>query len=228
MSSVYSTDEAIAEARSEWSVGLRNVDTSRIGPAIDKMVDAGHEWPPSLPEFVKLCEPSYAELGIPTAQEAWQVVCRGDPGGDMTVARRWKHPVIFAAAKDPALDIWNLRLLSLDVAMRTWQKIYQSYVDRMTAGEEFAFPSAPALEAPKPEYGSKEEKRASSREWMDFIKQRLADRMSKYHGLAHTENQAPGYSPADQVRIDPNDIEANVDFILGSYRVQQEREGKGS
>jgi len=40
----------------EWARALAGVDVNRIGQAIEQLTKSSAKWPPSLPEFVAMCQ----------------------------------------------------------------------------------------------------------------------------------------------------------------------------
>lgn len=54
-SSVYSTPELARLAQSEWLNSLSGFSVSHINRAIQKLINSGADFPPTLPEFVSHC-----------------------------------------------------------------------------------------------------------------------------------------------------------------------------
>ena len=50
--------EAIAEAKALWGRQLGRFEAASIGGALQRLIDGGVGWPPTLPEFVELCRQS--------------------------------------------------------------------------------------------------------------------------------------------------------------------------
>lgn len=147
--SIYPDAKSMALAKREWAQALGTVQPERIAAALDKLVADGGAWPPSLPEFIALCKPSPAELGVPEPNAALAIVCAANIRRldvQQTLADRWKHPVIFHAARDERLDIYNLRQQPTEKALKAWAPIYEQYLQRLADGEQFAWPEEPALE----------------------------------------------------------------------------------
>jgi len=53
----------LTDAGSIWLNGLIDLSTDQIKNGLDEMLKAGNEWPPSMPQFVKMCK---------SEPEAWQ------------------------------------------------------------------------------------------------------------------------------------------------------------
>lgn len=45
----------LTEAAEDWRRGLKGITPQQIGKALEKCLDRGDAWPPSLPEFRRLC-----------------------------------------------------------------------------------------------------------------------------------------------------------------------------
>lgn len=75
-------------------IGLRRDEVARGRDAL-----AAREWPPTLPEFIKLCRPGLSPLVA--YNEALEGMIKRDQGEDF----RWSHPAIFWAASKLAYDL---------------------------------------------------------------------------------------------------------------------------
>jgi hypothetical protein len=45
----------VAEVKAVWGEQLGRYRQATIGAALQKLIDSGNQWPPTLPEFVELC-----------------------------------------------------------------------------------------------------------------------------------------------------------------------------
>lgn len=61
-------DADIAEVKQVWMQRLSQFQIASIGGAVDRLVESGREWPPTLPEFVELCRQS--AIGRANASQA--------------------------------------------------------------------------------------------------------------------------------------------------------------
>lgn len=95
------------------------------------------EWPPTLPEFKKLCRP-----GIDSAAAYQEAVegCRARERGEIG---NWSHPAVFWAASAMAYD---LKQLAYAVIAKRWETALHA---EMSKGEWSAIPT-PALSLPAP------------------------------------------------------------------------------
>lgn len=157
--SVYPTAEALMLAKAEWRIELSRVKPETIELALHRLKEAHPSWPPNVFEFARLCAFQPADFSLPNAKDAWLIVCAAHRVG--THERRWRHPVIFAAARDPRLDLFNLRLLLVDQAVKHWAPVYSEYIQRFAAGEIFEWPEEKAIEDKSGKAVTKEEKAAA-------------------------------------------------------------------
>jgi hypothetical protein len=94
------------------------------------------DWPPSLPEFRKLCMVSEADLGLPDCERAYRAAARLD----------WSlHPAVYAAAK--IVGTFQLRNDAQASTRPKFEKAWASVVDRIRRGEVLEQPvDVPRLE----------------------------------------------------------------------------------
>jgi hypothetical protein len=122
---------------------------SYTGPEIKRGLAAmeGRDWPPTLPEFKKLCRPPVDPLvSYYQAVEGMSARERGEVG-------RWTHPAIFWAAV--AVGAYDLKHQSYSQMKARWELALQ---DQMEKGEWEAVPQPMiALPAPGKSLTSKQE-----------------------------------------------------------------------
>lgn len=67
-------DADMAEVKAVWAEQLGRFEPTSISAALQRLIDSGNQWPPTLPEFVELCRQAavgrkaamlYAELPAP-------------------------------------------------------------------------------------------------------------------------------------------------------------------
>ena len=127
-----------------WGAALADLTGEQLRAGLERCA-MEREWPPTAPaEFIKLCRPSPNELGIPEAAQALELVCNTTTGRQ--IQERWGHPVVFHAARDARLNLYQLRLMTWGPAMHQWEPIYTEYVARYARGEVFEFPVEKAIE----------------------------------------------------------------------------------
>lgn len=124
------------EIKAAWNQRLANFTPAEIRRGLDAC--AALDWPPSLPEFMRLCRPALnAEAAYHEAVAGMVARSRGERGD-------WSHPGIYWAA---------VRVTSHDLLSVGWQAIRGRWEaalrDVMAKGQWAAVPDpAPALPAP--------------------------------------------------------------------------------
>lgn len=140
-----------------WAKGLAGLDSEDVGRGVRRVIEAGMDWPPSLPEFRKLCEPDEADLGLPTMNQAYRAAARRD----------WSlHLAVYHAAK--IVGIWELEQKPEYITRPQFEKAWGSIVKRIRAGEKLDGP----IDAPKIER-SKESKSNHAKLHLEKIRQIL-------------------------------------------------------
>lgn len=142
--SAFPNDDALAVAKYEWRKELARVNPQMIDVAMTRLSKSFPSWPPTPMEFASLCQIDAEAMGLPSAETAWVIVCNATRHAGMK--QRWNHPVIFHAARDGRLDLYNMRMESTEKAMTVWGPVYADYVRRFANGEKFEFQVEKALE----------------------------------------------------------------------------------
>lgn len=115
---------------------------SYTGPEIKRGLTAmeGRDWPPSLPEFKKMCRPPVDDM------KAYYEAVEGVTARERGELGIWSHPAIFWAASRMTFD---LREQTYSHNKTRWEK---ALADEMEKGEWPAIP-APMLALPEPGKG---------------------------------------------------------------------------
>lgn len=146
-----------------WGKGLAGLTSEDIGRGVRKVIELGMDWPPSMPEFRKLCEPDEADLGLPTMDQAYRAAARRD----------WKlHPAVFHAAK--IVGQWELEQKPEYITRPLFAKAWETVVKRIRAGEQLEGP----IDAPRIER-SRETRKAYGRHHLENIRQMLKSNNSQ-------------------------------------------------
>ena len=126
---------SIAHVKAVWAEDLGGVSRDELAAGIAGC--RSRDWPPTLPEFMKLCRPPIDHQAA--LLEAIEQMARRESGRD-----RWSHPAIYwAAAKIGAYDRGRKTLRDLDAE---WRK---AFGDQMALGQWPEIPERlPALPAP--------------------------------------------------------------------------------
>lgn len=79
-------DADMAEVKAVWSEQLGRFEPASISAALQRLVDSGNQWPPTLPEFVELCR--QAAVGRQQAQRYDALPAPGNARTDAETAKR--------------------------------------------------------------------------------------------------------------------------------------------
>lgn len=79
-------DADMAEVKAVWSEQLGRFEPASISAALQRLVDSGNQWPPTLPEFVELCRQS--SIGRQQAQRYDALPAPGGARTDTEAAKR--------------------------------------------------------------------------------------------------------------------------------------------
>lgn len=94
------------EIKAAWNQKLQGFTPEEIRRGLDACM--GHDWPPTLPEFIRMCRPAVsAEAAYHEAVAGMAARARGERG-------EWSHPAIYWAA---------VRVTSHDLLSVGWQAI---------------------------------------------------------------------------------------------------------
>ena len=126
---------SIAHVKAVWAEDLGGFSRDELAAGIAGC--RSRDWPPTLPEFMKLCRPPIDHQAA--LLEAIEQMARRESGRD-----RWSHPAIYwAAVKIGAYDLGRTTLRDLDAE---WRK---AFGDQMALGQWPEIPERlPALPAP--------------------------------------------------------------------------------
>jgi len=125
------------EFQREWGAALAGYSTGDISRGLDKCIPQYPSWPPTVGEFMKLCEIDPESLGLPTVEQAW-LEC-SNTSADFG-AQIYSHGIVLAVRKDPQCDIYRWRLLGHDQGIKKFKQVYQNYLARAMQGECFDLP----------------------------------------------------------------------------------------
>lgn len=160
---------------SYWCEQLAGFTAAEIKRGMDAL--ASREWPPTLPEFKRLCRPPIdPQAAFYEALEGVQARERGERG-------EWSHPAIYwAAVKVGAFDLKNTGYGQIQ---KRWESALQAILD---AGSYDPIPDpALALPAPGKSFLTREnearlmaelgasgilKKKANPRAWIDRVRER--------------------------------------------------------
>jgi len=108
---------AVRVAKSEWYEALRNFSDEEIMRGLSYCRKQGGEFPPSIPEFVKMCQPTLEELGILSEDRAFQNF----------VEQKFDNPLVKKTLQK--LDYFSVYRMSTKDARREFLRMYRLCVE---------------------------------------------------------------------------------------------------
>lgn len=124
-------DGILTDAAKTWKKSLAGITIDNLKHGFDVLIFKSHDWPPSLPEFRKLCL-SNVDSCIPSVDEVINVLVSVS-GKQGTVADRYRHPMIFAISQK--IDMHRLRIANNADVKRLVSDAYEKLID--TGREDF-------------------------------------------------------------------------------------------
>ncbi|MCL4822584.1 MAG: hypothetical protein KJZ57_00070 [Anaerolineales bacterium] len=79
-------DADMAEVKAVWAEQLGRFEPASISAALQRLIDSGNQWPPTLPEFIELCR--QAAVGRQQAQRYDALPAPGNARTDAETAKR--------------------------------------------------------------------------------------------------------------------------------------------
>lgn len=147
----------MAEWKSTWADGLQGYSVDEIKRGLAECMKS--DWPPTLPQFLKLCRPA---MDYEAAHaEACEQINRRRYGKD-----KWSHPAIFWAAAELGSDLTSFRYA--DIRSR-WRIALDEAMHDVSTGAKGDVPG-PAQALPESLPCSKEEAEANLQKLRELIK----------------------------------------------------------
>src|SRR5271156_2223818 len=128
------TDEKIENAKREWVLAFLDSDVKeieKINIGLSKLRHLDSNFPPSPGQFIKLCEPSFEELGWPSIDAAYrEAVALSHP----QMVKNWTH----AAIKETVTRIgsFNFSHMPEKVSRKKFEEVYKKLMNESIAGIE--------------------------------------------------------------------------------------------
>jgi hypothetical protein len=112
----------LTDAAKTWQKGLSGVSVDGIRTAFSTLVTKNYDWPPSLPEFRKLC---LGKGDAPVLDEvvSMLVMVSSKQG---SIAERYKHPLVFSIAS--RIDMHSLRTAKTIEARRMVKPVFEDLI----------------------------------------------------------------------------------------------------
>jgi hypothetical protein len=115
----------LTDAAKTWQKGLSGVTIDQLKHGFDALIFKNHDWPPSLPEFRKLCL-SNVPSDIPSVDEVMKILASVSARSG-SIAARYVHPFIFAVSMQ--IDMYALRSAKTIDAVRMIKPVYDKLID---------------------------------------------------------------------------------------------------
>ena len=90
-------DADMPEVRAAWAEQLGRFAPQTIADALQRLIDSGNQWPPTLPEFVELCRQS--AIGRKAAMLYAELPAPGESRTDVETAKRKVAELLAGLAK---------------------------------------------------------------------------------------------------------------------------------
>lgn len=149
LGSAVDADGRLSEAARTWQQGLVGVSLENLKTAFDALVLETHEWPPSLPEFRRLCL-SGISGDAPLLDEVVSILVM-DKSHQGSLAERYQHPLVLAIAQTDGVDMFFLRTAKTAEARAYVRPVYEKLLGTGWAGwPEHAFENTKAIATDKP------------------------------------------------------------------------------
>jgi hypothetical protein len=126
----------IDKVKALWSEEMGKLTNAELKRGVDSLMT--REWPPTLPEYVKLCRPAI------DATVAYYEAIAGLQARDKGQIGEWSHQAIFWAAAKLSFDLKNQ---TYSTVRARWEK---TFADEMEKGQWADIP-APMIALPQPE-----------------------------------------------------------------------------
>lgn len=133
--------EQLSDSAKTWQIGLRGVSVEQVASGFSALVLSNADWPPSLPEFRRLCANHGADV-LSLDEVVGLLATVGTRSG--SIVARYVHPLAFAVGCRS--DMHFVRTAKLGEVRRHVAKVYEGLVERgWDDWPDYAFTVAAAL-----------------------------------------------------------------------------------
>lgn len=119
-----------------WLATLGELTPDQLMLGLKRCANSGNAWPPSAPEFKSMCKPDFAELGIPSLNEAFNLCCNQYRS---PLKKPWPHPAVYWMGKNAGW--FMLGTEKAEKSLKVFKGVYEDIVNRLANGEQFTLPS---------------------------------------------------------------------------------------
>lgn len=127
-------DEAVRAAKATWTkafmaAGINTLEQVRFG--VEQCRGLDQDFMPSPGRFIKMCQPTPENMGLPSAQSAYREAVRN--AHPATLGSAWSHPAVYHAACETGFH--ELSHLAADKSRALFERNYAIAVRAVLAGE---------------------------------------------------------------------------------------------
>jgi Replication protein P len=139
----YPDAEQLKQIKKLWLESLADYPIEQILKGAKHAIEHS-EYLPTLNRMLECCQQGLADLGLPTAHDAYVEACRAPAPRS---AQAWSHPAVYLAGRDS--DWFFLANNTERTSWPVFREHYQGYCTRVLRGEKLKMPTAPKLEQHK-------------------------------------------------------------------------------
>jgi Replication protein P len=146
--------EQLRQIKKLWLESLSDYPVEHILKGARHAIEHS-EYLPTLNRMLECCQQGLADLGLPSAHDAYVEACRAPSPKS---AQRWSHPAVYLAGRDS--DWYFLANNTERTSWPVFKEHYDGYCARVLRGESLMVPEPAALECKPAEPLSGEEQLA--------------------------------------------------------------------
>ena len=138
--SAFPDAEQLKQIKKLWLDALSDYPVEQILKGAKHAIETS-EYLPTLNRMLQCCQQGLADLGLPTARDAYVEACRAPAPRS---AYSWSHPAVYLAGRD---SDWYF--LANNTERNSWpvfREHYQAYCARVLRGENLTMPARQKLE----------------------------------------------------------------------------------
>ncbi len=136
----YPDAEQLKQIKKLWLDALADYPIEQILQGAKHAIEHS-EYLPTLNRMLECCQQGLADLGLPTAHDAYREACRAAAPRS---AQAWSHPAVYLAGRDS--DWFFLANNTERTSWPVFRDHYQRYCTRVMKGESLRIPQPPQLE----------------------------------------------------------------------------------
>ncbi|MBK6736633.1 MAG: hypothetical protein IPG64_01480 [Haliea sp.] len=146
--------EQLRQIKKLWLESLSDYPVEHILKGARHAIEHS-EYLPTLNRMLECCQQGLADLGLPTAHDAYVEACRA---ASPKSAQAWSHPAVYLAGRDS--DWFFLANTTERTSWPVFKEHYDRYCARVLRGESLSIPAPAALEKKPSKPLSREEQLA--------------------------------------------------------------------